>query len=55
LVICPDTNILIWLLDNLTTVERGWGLLEGPLIGDEWQNPIEALGALLELWYWRDI
>lgn len=55
LIICPDTNVLISLYENLDVVEEAIGLIGGPLVADEWPRTADALRDLLGLWWWRDV
>ncbi len=56
LILCPDTSVLIWMLENLDAVEDGgFGVPAGPLIADTWDQPLEAIRDLLQLWFWRDV
>lgn len=55
LVVCPDTNILISLYENLDAAEQGIGLLAGPTVASEWPTTVDALRDLISLWWWRDV
>jgi hypothetical protein len=55
LIICPDTNILISLYENLDAAEEGIGLIGGPLVASEWPTTVDALRDLVGVWWWRDI
>lgn len=55
LIICPDTNILIHLYENLDSVDVGVGLIAGPLIEDKWPTTVDAIRDLLGVWWWRDL
>jgi len=44
------------MLENLDAVEDGgFGVPAGPLIADTWDQPLEAIRDLLQLWFWRDV
>jgi hypothetical protein len=54
LLIFPDTNVLITMYGNLDAIEHvGW--LSGPHVEDSWEDEIDALRDLLQLWWWRDV
>ena len=55
LVICPDTNVLIMIYENLDVVEDAIGLVAPLPPVDGWPGAVEALRDLLALWWWRDV
>jgi hypothetical protein len=55
LIVCPDTNILIWIVNQIERLEEKIGLVIAPLLGGNWDDPVEAIGDLLHLWQFRDI
>lgn len=55
LIVCPDTNVLIWIVNEIERLEEKVGLVGGPLLGGNWDDPVEAIADLLHLWQFRDI
>lgn len=55
LIVCPDTNVLIWIVNQIERIEEKIGLLNAPLLGGNWREPVEAIADLLQLWQFRDI
>jgi hypothetical protein len=55
LIICPDTDVLIWIVDAIERIEEKIGLVTAPLLGGNWNDPVEAITDLLHLWQFRDI
>ncbi|MDQ4144701.1 MAG: hypothetical protein M3198_13350 [Actinomycetota bacterium] len=55
LIACPDTNVLIWLYENLSAAEASLAFLIGPVAASSWPTPVDALRDLIQLWFWRDI
>jgi hypothetical protein len=55
LIICPDTNVLVWIVENLDVVDESFGVPAGPWIADSWNSPLEGLRDLVGLWFWRDV
>lgn len=55
LIVCPDTNILIWIVNEMERFEEKIGLVTAPLLGGNWDDPVEAIADLLHLWQFRDI
>jgi hypothetical protein len=55
LVICPDTNALITIYENLDVVEDAIGLVTPLPPPDGWSETVDALRDLLALWWWRDV
>jgi len=54
LILAPDTNVLIDLLNNLEDVGGLLGTPE-PIFRYDWEDRLGAIHDLLQLWYWRDI
>lgn len=55
LILCPDTNVLIWMVNEIEYLEEKIGLITAPLLGGSWDDPVEAIGDLLHIWQFRDI
>jgi hypothetical protein len=54
LLITPDTNILIDLVDAFDSVESHFGLA-GPVPPGDREDPVDALRELFALWFCRDV
>ena len=55
LIACPDTDVLIWLVDEISRMEEGIGIVNAPLLRGNWSDPVEAVRDILHLWQFRDI
>lgn len=55
LIVCLDTNLLIYLAQNLEEVGGSFGFDGGGFLPELWEDPIRALHDLFMLWFWRDV
>lgn len=55
LIVCPDTSVLIWMVNEMERMEEKIGLAFSPQIGGNWTDPVDAIADLLHLWQFRDI
>lgn len=51
----PDTNLLIWMHENLDAVEAHLATFGGPYVKGPWTGTVDALRDLLAIWWWRDL
>ncbi len=62
LIICPDTSVLIDLLDGGDAIDAlAMGIVDdgplafGPILSGNWSVRRDAVDDLMRLWFWRDI
>lgn len=55
LILCLDTNLLIYLAQNLEEIGGSFGFDGGGFAPELWGDPVRALHDLFLLWFWRDV
>jgi hypothetical protein len=55
LIVCLDTNLLIYLAQNLDEVGGSFGFDGGGFTPETWEDPVRALHDVFLLWFWRDV